>query len=64
MIQTQKQLQRGKDLIYTSRSHSSSKEIGTETQARQEPGAGADAEAMEEFLLLACSPWLAQLAVL
>lgn len=39
-------------LVYTS--------ICTGTQAGQEPGGGADAEAMEEYYLLACSPWFAQ----
>ena len=38
------------------------KEVRTETQAGQE--AGADAEAMEGCYLLACFPWLAQLAFL
>jgi hypothetical protein len=38
------------------------KEIRTGIQAGQE--AGADAEAMEECYLLACFPWLAQLAFL
>jgi hypothetical protein len=38
------------------------KEVRTGTQARQE--AGADAEAMEGGGLLACLPWLAQLAFL
>jgi hypothetical protein len=41
---------------------SPSKEIRTGTQAGQE--AGADAEAMERCHLLACFPWLAQLAFL
>jgi hypothetical protein len=40
----------------------SSKEVRTGIQAGQE--AGADAEAMEECYLLACFPWLAQLALL
>jgi hypothetical protein len=35
---------------------------GTGTQAGQE--AGADAEAMEGCFLLACFPWIAQLAFL
>ena len=39
---------------------SSLKEVSTGTQAGQE--AGADAEAMEGYSLLACYPWLAQLA--
>jgi hypothetical protein len=38
------------------------KEVRTGTQAGQE--AGADAEAMEGCYLLACFPWLAQLALL
>jgi hypothetical protein len=38
------------------------KEVRTGTQAGQE--AGADAEAMEGCFLLACFPWLAQLALL
>jgi hypothetical protein len=38
------------------------KDVRTETQAGQE--AGADAEAMEGCSLLACFPWLAQLAFL
>jgi hypothetical protein len=41
---------------------SSPKEVRTGTQAGQE--AGADAEAMEGCYLLACFPWLAQLAFL
>jgi hypothetical protein len=39
---------------------SSPKEVRTGTQTGQE--AGADAEAMERFYLLACFSWLAQLA--
>jgi hypothetical protein len=38
----------------------SPKEIRTGTQAGQE--AGADAEAMDRYYLLACFPWLVQLA--
>ena len=38
------------------------KEVRTGTQAGQE--AGADAEAMEGYSLLACLLWLAQLALL
>jgi hypothetical protein len=38
------------------------KKVRTGTQAGQE--AGADAEAMEDYYLLACFPWLAQLAFL
>jgi hypothetical protein len=41
---------------------SSPKEVRTGTQAGQE--AGADAEAMEGCYLLACFPWLDQLAFL
>ena len=41
---------------------SSAKEVRTGTQAAQE--AGPDAEAMEGCYLLACFPWLVQLAVL
>jgi hypothetical protein len=41
---------------------SSLKEVRTATQAGQE--AGADAEAMKSCYLLACFPWLAQLAFL
>jgi hypothetical protein len=41
---------------------SSPKEVKTGTQAGQE--AGADAEAMEGYSLLACLPWLAQPAFL
>ena len=39
-----------------------SKEVRTRAQAGQE--AGADAEAMEGYSLLACFPWLAQPALL
>jgi hypothetical protein len=42
--------------------HSSLKEVKTGTQAGQE--AGAVAEAMERYFLLACFPWLTQLAFL
>jgi hypothetical protein len=38
------------------------KEVRTGTQAGQE--AGADAEAMEGYSLLACFPWLAHPALL
>jgi hypothetical protein len=41
---------------------SSPKEVRTGTQAGQE--AGADAEAMERYYLLACFLWLAQLGFL
>jgi len=53
-----------KGFIQLTLSHccSSPKEIRTGTQAGQE--AGADAEAMEGCYLLACVPWLAQLALL
>jgi len=47
---------------YTSTCCSSPKEVRTGSQAGQE--AGADAEAMEGCFVLACSPWLAQLAFL
>jgi len=47
---------------YTSTLRSSPKEVKTGTQAAQE--AGADAEAMKGCFLLACFPWLAQLAFL
>jgi hypothetical protein len=40
--------------------YSSPKEVRTGTQAGQE--AGTDTEAMEGCLLLACFPWLVQLA--
>ena len=49
-------------LAYTSILLSITKEVRTGTQAGQE--AGADAEAMEGFSLLACFPWLAQPALL
>ena len=42
---------------------SSPKEVRTGPQAGQEAEA-ADAEAMEGYYLLACFPWLAQLALL
>jgi hypothetical protein len=45
---------------YTSTLLFITKEVRTGTQAGQE--AGADAEAMEGCCLLACFPWLAQLA--
>jgi hypothetical protein len=47
---------------YTSMLLFITKEVRTGTQAGQ--GAGADAEAMEGCSLLACFPWLAQLALL
>jgi len=53
----------GGEGLFSSHFHiaiSSPKEVRTGTQAGQE--AGADAEAMEGCYLLACSPWLAQLA--
>jgi hypothetical protein len=54
---TKKQV--GEERVYSAYS-SSPKEVRTGTQAGQE--AGADAEAMEGCYLLACFPWLAQLA--
>jgi hypothetical protein len=47
---------------YTSTLLFITKEVRTRTQAGQE--AGADAKAMEGCFLLACFPWLAQLAFL
>jgi hypothetical protein len=47
---------------YTSTLLLSPKEVRTETQTGQE--AEADAEAIEGCYLLACFPWLAQLAFL
>jgi hypothetical protein len=60
---TRKQLGR-KGFIQLILSHccSSLKEVRTGTQASQE--AEADAEAVEGCSLLACFPWLAQLAFL
>jgi hypothetical protein len=60
-ILTEKHLGR-EGFIQLTLSHccSSPKEVRTGTQAGQE--AGADAEAMEGCSLLACFPWLAQLA--
>jgi hypothetical protein len=49
-------------LAYTSMLLFITKEIRTGTQAGQE--GGVDAEAMEGCSLLACLPWLAQLALL
>jgi hypothetical protein len=49
-------------LAYTSILLFITKEVRTGTQAGQE--AGADAEAMEGYSLLACFPWLAQPALL
>jgi hypothetical protein len=49
-------------LAYTSKLLFITKEVNTGTQADQ--GAGADAEAMEGYSLLACFPWLAQPALL
>ena len=43
--------------------HSSSKEVRAGTQGGN-PEAGTEAEVMEECCLLACFPWLAQLAFL
>jgi hypothetical protein len=48
--------------VYTSTLLFITKEVRTGTQAGQ--GAGADAEALDECYLLACFPWLAQLAFL
>jgi hypothetical protein len=60
---TKKQLGR-KEFIQLTFPHcfSSLKEVRTGTQAGQ--GAGDGAEAMEGCSLLACFPWLAQLALL
>jgi hypothetical protein len=60
---TKKQLGR-KGFIQLTLPHccSSPKEVRTGIQAGQETG--ADAEAMEGCYLLACFPWLAQLAFL
>jgi hypothetical protein len=62
-IMTKKQLGR-KGFFQLTLPHccSSSKEVRTGTQAGQE--AGAHAEAMEGWYLLACFPWLAQPALL
>ena len=62
-IMTKKHLGR-KGFIQLTLPHccSSPKEVRTGTQAGQE--AGADAEAMEGYSLLACFPWLAQPALL
>jgi hypothetical protein len=62
-IMTKKQLER-KGFIQLTLPYccSSPKEVRTGTQAGQE--AGADVEAMEGCFLLACFPWLAQLAFL
>jgi hypothetical protein len=49
-------------LAYTSILLFITKEVRTGTQGGQE--AGADAEAMEGYSLLACLPWLAQPALL
>jgi hypothetical protein len=49
-------------LAYTSILLFITKEVRTETQTGQK--AGADAEATEGCSLLACLPWLAQLALL
>jgi hypothetical protein len=62
-IMTKKQVEEeGVYLAYTSILLFITKGSQTGTQAGQE--AGADAEAMEECSLLACLPWLAQLALL
>lgn len=64
----QKQVGEGKVYVaYTSRLdlHSPSLvEVGTGTQTGLKCQAGADAETMEGCYLLACFPWLAQLAFL
>jgi hypothetical protein len=58
---TKKQV--GEERVYSAyTSCSSSKKVRTGTQGGQE--AGADAEAMEGCFLLACFPWLAQIAYL
>jgi hypothetical protein len=60
---TKKQLgKKGFIQLTLPRSCSSLKEVRTGTQAGQE--AGADAEAMEGYSLLACFSWLAQPALL
>ena len=43
---------------------SSLKEVRTGAGAEQEPTSGAEADAMEEYYLLACSSWLTQPAFL
>ena len=61
-IMTKKQI--GEERVYsayTSILLFITKEVKTETQAGQK--AGADAEVMEGWSLLACFPWLAQLAL-
>ena len=62
-IMTKKQVGR-KGFILLTLPHccSSPKEVRTGIQAGQE--AGADTEAMEGWYLLACFPWLVQLAFL
>jgi hypothetical protein len=61
---TKKQV--GEERVYSAYTYthcsSSPKKVRTGTQAGQE--AGADAEVMEGCSLLACFPWLAQLAFL
>jgi hypothetical protein len=62
-IMTKKQV--GEERVYSAYASTLlfiTKEVRTRTQAGQE--AGADAEAMEGFYLLACFPCLAQLAFL
>jgi hypothetical protein len=62
-IMTKKQV--GEERVYSAYTSTLlfiTKEVRTGTQAGQE--AGADAEAMEGCSLLACFPWLAQLAFL
>ena len=60
-IMTKKQIdEKSVYLAYTSTCCSSPKEVKTGTHTGQE--AGTDTETMEECYLLACFPWLAQLA--
>jgi hypothetical protein len=62
-IMTKKQV--GEERVYSAYTSTLlfiTKEVRTGTQAGQE--AGADAEAIEGCYLLACFPWLAQLAFL
>jgi hypothetical protein len=57
---TKKQV--GEERVYTSILLFITKEVRTGTQAGQKEG--ADAEAMEGYLVLACFPWLGQSALL
>jgi hypothetical protein len=61
---TKKQVGEREEFIQLTLPHccSSPKKVRTGTQTGQE--AGADAEAMEGCYLLACFPWLAQLALI